>query len=96
MTDLRKLARGKQCHLRLPGCLPGNETVVLAHLRIGGIAGMGQKPVDLAGLPCCDRCHSQLDGRAKSPHSRAQIHADALRGLLQWQTWLVSNGHISI
>jgi hypothetical protein len=95
MTDLRKLARGQACRLRLPGCLPGNETVVLAHLRIGGIAGVGQKPVDLAGLPACEHCHSQLDGRVKSPHSKAQIHADALRGLCQWLTWLHQNGHIS-
>jgi hypothetical protein len=95
MTDLRALARGKPCHLRLPGtCTHNPEQTVLCHLRRGGIAGIGQKPSDLAALPACEACHSALDGRLKTTHSRAQIDADALRGLCQWLAYLEKNGYI--
>lgn len=96
MTNLRKIAEGKACLLRLAGCSPGpgNETVVLAHLRRGGIAGTSQKPCDFAAIPMCHYCHSIYDGRAKSAHSRAQLDADALRGLCQWLFWLETRGYI--
>lgn len=98
MTDLRKLAQGKNCMLRLPGCRPGpgNETVVLCHLRRGGIAGVGQKPCDLAAIPMCHQCHGVYDGQIKSTHSRAQLDADALRGLCQWLSWLTNNEVIEL
>lgn len=47
-------------------------------------------------MPMCHHCHGQYDGRIKSPHSRAQIDADALRGLVQWLTFLEREGHIMI
>jgi Protein of unknown function (DUF1364) len=93
MTSLRKLAEGKQCYARLDGCLYSSETVVLAHLRIGNIAGIGQKPPDICALPCCHRCHDVIDGRNNIPiNDRERI--ELLRGLLQWQAWLWNNGHI--
>lgn len=96
MTDLRALARGKPCYLRLPAvCTHNTEQTVLAHLRRGNVAGVGQKPNDLCAMPACEPCHSALDGRLKTMHSRVQIDADALRGLCQWLTWLHDNGHIS-
>jgi hypothetical protein len=96
MTDLRALARGQQCHLRFVGtCLRSTETVVLAHARRGAAGGMGIKPPDVCGLPACYACHQAWDGQTKSPHSRAQMDADALRGLVQWLTYLVKNGHIT-
>jgi hypothetical protein len=87
MTDLRKLARGKPCYMRLPSvCTHNTEQTVLAHLRRGNVAGVGEKPNDLCGLPACEACHSALDGRLK----------DALRGLCQWLSFLVTNGHIQL
>ena len=96
MSSLRRLAQGQPCYLRSPGCRPGpgNETVVLAHLRRGGIAGGSQKPCDLTAIPMCHHCHQIFDG-GKSIHSRAQLDADALRGLCQWLSWLEKNGHIT-
>lgn len=64
LPDLRKLAKGQDCQVRLPGCLYGPETVVLAHLRIGNTAGTGQKPPDLCGVYACLNCHDLIDGRA--------------------------------
>lgn len=63
---MRQAARGQQCQVRLPGvCSFDSDTVVLAHLRRGGVAGVGQKPNDLIGVYACDKCHSAIDGRVQ-------------------------------
>lgn len=95
--NLREFARGKCCMLRLPGCAPGpgNEKVVLAHIRRGGIAGTGGKPSDFAAIPMCYHCHQIFDGAVKSIHSRSQLDADALRGLCQWLASLDKSGYIT-
>jgi hypothetical protein len=83
--DLRKMAHGQECYLRLPMHCNGNpETVVLAHIRRGGIAGVGQKPCDYAAMPMCSGCHDVFDGRAPTPLQKTLIDAEALRGLVQW------------
>ncbi len=92
--NLRDMARGMPCYFRLIGCKGGGETVVLCHIRRGNVAGVGQKPSDLCALPGCDHCHGIYDGRTKSPHSRAQLDADALRGLCQWLSRLEKEGVI--
>lgn len=85
MSNLRKLAEGQSCYARLPTiCNFDRATVVLAHIRRGNVAGIGQKPSDLCALPLCDACHAVFDGRMKTHMSRAQIDADVLRGLCQW------------
>lgn len=90
--NLRKLAEGKPCYGRLINvCNHDSSTVVLAHIRRGNIAGMGQKPCDIAALPLCERCHAAFDGRLKTPYSRTEIDADILRGLAQWLAWLEVN-----
>jgi len=65
MTDLRKEARGRACMVRLPGiCNHNSETVVLAHIRLPGISGMGIKaPSDLLGSWACSACHDAIDRR---------------------------------
>jgi hypothetical protein len=83
--DLRKMAHGQDCYLRLPGHCNGDPAkVVLAHIRRGNIAGVGQKPCDLAAMPMCSSCHDVFDGRSPSPLQRTIIDAEALRGLVQW------------
>ena len=79
--NLRKLARGQRCQVRLPGCDGGGETTVLAHYRLAGYSGMGSKPDDFAfGAWSCAKCHDLVDGRVKSDHDRAVLrlaHAEA-------------------
>ena len=53
MTDLRALARGKDCQVRTPLCNFNPETTVLAHLRLIGISAMGKKAPDILGAHCC-------------------------------------------
>lgn len=49
--------------VRLPYCNGNPETTVLAHVRRGNLAGMGQKPPDLVGVWSCSSCHDVIDGR---------------------------------
>ena len=87
VVDLRKLARGKECQLRLidhngyPICNYDSSTTVLAHLRRGGTGGMGKKPPDLCGIWCCSSCHDALDGRSNYVVSDADILYGLLRTL---------------
>ena len=84
--NLRKLARGKPCMVRLPGiCNFDASTTVLAHVRRGGVAGMGQKPPDLCGVWACSACHDVIDGRVKAPDGdcEAEVLAGMCRTLAQ-------------
>jgi hypothetical protein len=66
--NLRKFARDKPCQVRAPGiCNFNPETTVLAHIRRGGVAGVGQKPADIIGVHACSNCHDLIDGRR--PHT---------------------------
>lgn len=86
---LEKLARGKECYLRLPGVCNGNpETTVLCHIRRGGLGGIGYKPVSISAMPMCSHCHDAYDGRANVEYTRTEMDAEALRGLVQWLDWL--------
>lgn len=68
MKTLRELARGKPCMVRVPGiCNSNPETTVLAHIRRGNVAGMGQKPPDTCAVWACSSCHDLIDGRSKHP-----------------------------
>ena len=78
--NLRKFARGKECQLRLPGiCNFDTATTVLAHVRRGGVAGMGQKPPDICGIHACFDCHSAMDGRSSWKNTPSDT--DVLEGL---------------
>ena len=84
MTDLRKLARGQPCQVRLDGCDGGGETTVLAHLRMAGYCGTSMKPDDLAfGAWCCARCHAKIDGREKCDMTHAELHSAHADGCLR-------------
>jgi hypothetical protein len=82
--NLRQFARNKPCQVRIYGvCNYSPETTVLAHLRVGGVAGMGQKPPDIAGVFACSACHSVIDGRTPSDLNRLQLEAHMLHGLVR-------------
>lgn len=60
--NLRRLAKGRECQVRLPGVCNGNpETTVLAHYRLAGISGIGMKSPDLIGAWACSDCHYTVD-----------------------------------
>ena len=82
MSKLRRAAQGRDCLVRGPGCNGDPESVVLAHLRFAGMAGVGQKPPDICGCWACSQCHDFLDGRREEPGfnlaMRRQYALDAL------------------
>ena len=88
MADLRKLARGRPCMVRLPGCDGGGETTVLAHVRVIGVSGIGLKAPDLLGAFCCAPCHSAAD-------SNRRHELDFLRGVMRTQALLVREGIVT-
>lgn len=58
MTKLRKAARDRYCQVRIPGvCNHNPETTVLAHVRLAGVTGGGQKAPDILGAWACSACH---------------------------------------
>lgn len=66
MTDLRKLARGQPCMVRYSAICNGDPaTTVLAHVRMPGITGIGQKSPDILGSWCCSACHDEADRRTR-------------------------------
>lgn len=78
--NLREFAKGKPCQMRVPGiCNFNPETTVLAHIRRGGVAGMGQKPADIIAVHACSSCHDYIDGRV--PCTRNDMDTHILEGL---------------
>lgn len=93
MISLRKLARGESCYIRLPGVCNGNpETTVLAHLRIIGVSGMGQKSPDILACPSCSGCHDAVDRRARMDLDRDYVRLAHMEGVARWQAELVKRG----
>lgn len=83
--DLRKLARGMDCMVRLPCCNGNPETTVLAHLRMAPYCGVGLKPDDfIFGAWSCSACHDEIDRRTMTvDHDTARIAH--LEGILRTQ-----------
>lgn len=93
--NLRKLARGKECQVRIPGvCNHNNETTVLAHLRMAGITGAGQKAPDLLGSWCCSACHAEIDGQQaqQTTLSYEALRLAHLEGIMRTQYELIKAG----
>ncbi len=94
MTDLRKEARKptRRCLIRLPGCTQKNTC--LAHYRLAGYSGTGQKPPDIMGAIACPHCHDLVDGRKKSEHSRDIIRLAHAEGCLRTAALWIKEGLI--
>jgi hypothetical protein len=88
--NLRKLAQGRECQIRLWGICNGNpETVVLAHFRLAGVSGIGMKSPDLIGSWACSDCHSHCDTNKNVETQLAFAH-----GVFRTQAILLKEGHI--
>lgn len=93
MADLRKLAKGRECQVRLPGiCNQDNETTVLAHYRLIGVSGMGLRATDVCASYACSACHDAADFRMKTEHSDDYIRRCHLEGVMRTLNILVKEG----
>jgi len=96
MTDLRKEARGRGCMVRLPNvCNHNSETVVLAHVRLPGVSGMGIKAAsDLIGAWACSACHDAIDRRAHMDLERDYVRLAHFEGMARTIAQLAKEGKI--
>ena len=94
--SLRKEAKGRGCMVRLPGiCNFNSETVVLAHIRVMGVSGMGLKSPDLLGAWACSACHDELDGRThQSGMTRNELRLAHFEGMARTVAQLEKEGLI--
>jgi len=92
MIDLRKLAQGQDCRLRIPGiCNYNPETTVLCHIKERWCGSI--KPPDICGVHGCSACHDEFDGRThKSGLSRAELDQIALGALCEQLCWYQLSG----
>jgi hypothetical protein len=82
--------------VRLPGiCNFNSETVVLAHIRVMGVSGMGLKSPDLLGAWACSACHDELDGRThQSGMTRDELRLAHFEGMARTVAQLEKEGLI--
>ena len=93
--NLRELAKGKDCLVRLPNvCNFNPETTVLAHIRNAWFS-RGSKPPDICGVWSCSSCHDEIDRRTRKIDNLTlaawvldalcrQLHEYDKLGVLKW------------
>lgn len=98
MATLRQLACGQPCQVRLPGCLPGTDTTVLAHYAGGALSGMGMKAPEICGAWACASCHDVVDGRKPRPQwlTRQDVELAHLQACLRTISLLVRQGAVRL
>lgn len=97
--NLRKLAKGRPCLIRVPGwCNKDPTTVVFCHVRMPDISGAGFKAPDLFGAFGCSNCHDLVDGRRGSWREYPQSLRDLmlLEGTIRTQLVLLEEGVIRV
>lgn len=91
--NLRKEAKGRGCMVRIPGvCNHNSETVVLAHVRLTGVSGMGMKSPDILGAWACSACHDAIDRRAHTDLDRDHVRLLHLEGMARTIAQLEKEG----
>jgi hypothetical protein len=91
-----KAARGRDCQVRLPGCLNDTQTTVLAHYRLAGTCGTGMKPNNLQGAWCCSYCHDVGDFRRDVGLSRNEVRLYLAEGVIRTIDSLISEGILKL
>ena len=90
-VNLRKLARGQECQVRIYGvCNHNPDTVVLAHVRLAGITGAGQKAPDELAAWCCSSCQLITEQRKIDDY----IQRSFLEGVVRTQYELIKGGYL--
>lgn len=97
MTDITKLANGRDCLIRVPTyCLRTTETVVLCHYRMPNLSGFGIKAPDWLGAFGCHACHQVVDGQRASKFSPSERDLMLAEAVFRTQLVLFEEGVIRI
>ena len=92
---LTKLARGRECQIRVPQhCLHTTETVVACHVRMIGISGYGIKAPSLFCAWGCYQCHAIVDGQKNSEYTADERRLMLLEGMVRTQAILLKEGKL--
>jgi hypothetical protein len=98
VKDLRKIARGQDCKIMLPGYGHDSTTTVLCHWRHAGITGGGLKAPDIMGAHGCYDCHRVTEGEQLTAEEkrldREWLDLMFLHGVMRTQYALVKQGII--
>lgn len=93
--NLRDYAKFHDCMVKLPCCNHDPATTVLAHLRMAGITGMGQKAPDILGAWACSECHRCCDSYGASHgYERDFVRLAFFEGMARTQYQLFKMGLI--
>ena len=93
MSKIRAYARGMQCQIRIPMICTGDPTEsVMAHYRLAGLNGAGQKPPDFLVSIACRGCHDAVDGRIKTPYDKQTLRLYHAEGVFRTQNLLHLDG----
>jgi hypothetical protein len=96
-VNLRKLAKGQDCMIRVPEvCNFNPETTVGCHYRLSGLNGISMKPDDLFLAWGCSACHDVCDGRQNTKYSHSCIRQWHAEGVLRTQAELLKRGIIHL
>ena len=93
-SSLRSQAKGRECQVRLPCCNHNPDTVVLAHVRLVGISGLGFKSPDLFGAWACSDCHDAVDRRRHTQMDFAIVRIAHFEGMMRTQNILLQEGKL--
>ena len=94
--NLRSLARGRQCQIRIPFCCNGkDETVVGCHYRLPGLSGLGLKPSDLFIAWGCAACHTAVDTLEHATWNAEQLKLMHAEGVFRTQAILMDEEEIT-
>jgi hypothetical protein len=94
MTNLRNAAEMRPCMIRLPGiCSHNDAQTVLAHVRLAGVTGAGQKAPDLLGAWACMHCHDEVDRRTRNLENDF-VRLAFLEAVMRTQHALIQEGKI--
>lgn len=88
--SLTKLARGRECQIRLPGICTGDPaTTVPCHFRMHGLSGGGYISDAIFVAHGCDACHRWVD-----THKDDATQLDFAKAVFRTQQYLLDEGKI--
>jgi hypothetical protein len=95
-VNLRNQAEMRPCMVRLPEvCSHNDADTVLAHVRLAGVTGIGQKAPDLLGAWACFHCHAEVDGRTRKIMDREAVKLAFYEAVMRTQNALIREGRVN-
>lgn len=95
--NLRDLARGQSCLIRVPGfCSHDPEQVVLCHVRMVEIPSKNFPGRDLLAAFGCSPCHMVVDGQTRTRYTHDECRLMLLEGVMRTQAWFLEQGLVTI